>query len=385
MKTVKSKPIEGRLYILLEKYNFTPGEQVNGTIELDIEKEYPPGEVTMSIVCLEKVQWWSESQTSRKKSTNLYKVHKDNFKAFEYKYTISNFSKNKSNKLQSDFFPILSNCDIKSNQNIDKGSYRIPFSFVLPDEISSSFSYDWDEFRRPCFAKIQFYIKASCSSYEMAPEYALSNYRNFLVYQPNDGKVATRRLKIRHTLKTCGCNRGKIIIHSKMDKPEYDINDTMKMIVEVENNAFKSIKRFEVGLVQVLYMRSMQSSTVKKNVISVKFYDGIKHKKKKIGENAMIFEVNPVSDPQEPNASGFQTVFNSKNHITAHGVLMDCDYYINVTCIPTVLCTCCLCFHADPIFSNPIYLYNSTPVKENKTRILELEKNLKVLDLYVAQ
>jgi hypothetical protein len=212
---------------------------------------------------------------------------------------------------------------------------------------------------RPCFAKIFYEVSVKMGGSDMSPQniHCKSSIELYINGQ-FDKKISRRKYKTRANLKTCCLSHGKIYFESHIEKDQYRLGEQIKMIVNIENNAFRTIKRFELSCIQVLSLRTFRTSVVKKDSLMTKHFSGIKRLKKNVKENARVFEM--YLDNMTLTGGGFSKMGFATN-TTTHGFLIDCDYFLEVRAIPNVCCMCCLCFHSDPKFSNPFFLYSPKP------------------------
>lgn len=354
---------DGSIYLLLSKQTYSPSEQINGTIEMDLGSDHGDGIIYLELIGTEYVQWWSETEYVGDQGVkkNNYKVHKADHRIFKYKWPVSDGNK----------------------QFFQQGEYTVPFSLILPEKMASSYKYDWAEFMRPCFAKIEYKLKVKFMRIDSKFEEQLF-YRSLseiYIRQTNDGMMTRRKYKNSHQLRTCCLSNGKINFKSCVEKSEFKLGENISLKVDIKNKAWMSIKRFEVKIVQVLSLRTYHNSIVKKDTLVSKIYPGIKRRKSQSGENARVFELN-LDNIDTSNAGAFTNI-SIASSTTTHGFLIDCDYFQEVRSIPNVMCMCCVCFHEDPMFSQPFYLYNAKSYGNN-SQSMSKNRDSKIFDHYIA-
>ena len=139
----------GTIYVQLNKGNYTPGEQINGVVYLNVEVDYPGHcEVRLNISGLEDtklIERWTETKSSTDSEGNSTTEYETRYTDHHEINTFFNYS-----------FPIYK----FSTSYVPAGNYTFPICFVLQKGIPSTFFYEFVQYNTKCHAKVNYSIKA---------------------------------------------------------------------------------------------------------------------------------------------------------------------------------------------------------------------------------
>jgi len=128
---------------------------------LDIKRNFPCPEIKLKLEGKEKVKWYTQHQEKYGPDDHHYrtvtKEHKDSHKCYSNKFIIHKFNSNE----------------------IFTGQYQFPFSFILPDDLPSSFCYEWFEHDHS-YAKIKYTCKVELENLQNKKDY-LKEKINFVI------------------------------------------------------------------------------------------------------------------------------------------------------------------------------------------------------------
>lgn len=124
-----------KLHIIYEKPFYTPGDQINGKVYVDVFQTIETSELHLKIKGKEKARTISLQTMG---GSNVKYATDDKKEYFKYKYNLFDFN----------------------DGYVHPGQYEFPFSFKLPQDLPNSFEHNWEEHGTNCYAKIFYEIKA---------------------------------------------------------------------------------------------------------------------------------------------------------------------------------------------------------------------------------
>ena len=217
----------GTIFVQLEKGSFSPGEQINGTIYLNVTNNYPGGsEVWLTITGMEdtklieqktRTEWYTDRDGQRRSRTETYYVHHQDYNSFfNHKFPVYKFN--------TAFLPA--------------GQYTFPISFTLQRGIPSTFNYDFYK-HGPCHAKVNYVINAQVKSATMGMISAapIMCSQPFIVNQELIVSSGMQKKQLEKEINSCCCiNKGSSKIVTYFEKNDYVPGEIAYMITEVDNS-----------------------------------------------------------------------------------------------------------------------------------------------------
>lgn len=312
-KVIKSTlPTIGSIYIRLEKGDYFPGEQVSGTILLDLYTNWRHDRVYLTIVGIEQTRIVERVQEQKEGGGGDFKnqVYEDQNTFF-------------SNQVPVFVFP---------SGTIPAGQFSFPFSFILKNGIPSSFNYLYDDYGEKCYATVVYEMRASLESSDNA-EPALQYSVPFNVSQPAIiGQGHTRKEIIENVKSWCCIDKGQSKIVGYFEKKEYIVGEKAYMVAEVDNSKCTTeIKHIEGSFTQSLEIRARGKSKYITRKINTYTLPGIGPGETRTGENALRIELTAGTGSEQSD---------SKIQSTCTSRLITNHYYLEVKSEMDA-CICC--------------------------------------------
>lgn len=218
----------GTIYIQLDKGSYSPGEQVNGTVFLNVLQNLPGCQdiwVTISgmedtklIERKERTEWYTDSQGHQKSRTHVYYVHHRDYNSFfNHRFPLYRFN--------TAFLPA--------------GQYTFPISFMLQRGLPSTFNYDFYS-HGPCHGKVNYVIQASVGG-GGGPYQQIRCNQAFVVNQELILSSGIQKKELDKEIVSCCCiGKGKSKITTYFEKNDYVPGEVSYMITEVDNSKGKA-------------------------------------------------------------------------------------------------------------------------------------------------
>ena|SRR3990167_1713590 len=221
----------GSMFIQLSQGSFSPGQQVNGVINLNLIQQIPGANqiylvlAGMEMVSLNEHQPYFDLKGRNTKSKDINIKHGEEHTVCNYRFPVYTFT--------SDFMP--------------QGMYSFPFSFILDANLPSSFSL---QFSNPPISRMEW---AQCSA---SVEYNLMAFiddnnpntppiryvQKFNVNQADVANLGVHKCSIRKDHNSCACfGQGSTVLTSHFEKNEYCPGETAHMLTEIDNSASNEI------------------------------------------------------------------------------------------------------------------------------------------------
>ena len=221
----------GSMFIQLSQGFFTPGQQVNGTINLNlIQPINGANQIYLVVAGMESVSLnqrqvyytYSGSGKNRRRKTHYRNIrHNENQPVCNYRFPVYTFP--------SDFMP--------------PGMYTFPFSFLLDANLPSSFSLsffnppgvnaDWAK----CMASVDYSLMAFID--DNNPNTPPVKYvQKVSLNQADVANLGVHKCNIKKENTCCCCfGKGSTALTSYFEKNEYCPGETAYILTEVDNSA----------------------------------------------------------------------------------------------------------------------------------------------------
>ena len=348
--------------INFEKLYYTCGEQVNGTISWICHEAAPSGCIQLKLSGKENVvikdtekrerlrkeyrngEYFTKSRNGNREFGNQGPDNNSTF-GVKRKYWQTNGVKHDDNgiSMYEDYQHEVEFKEKKSIINYEfkvyefqdgmmaPGQFKIPFSFVLPSGLPSSFNHEWKTWG-PCVASIVYTAKLKLSG----TKEKLIEKNFFISWLPPQAENKEEDLKKEVTKKVkcffC-CAKGDYQMTCYAEKSAYSCGDHVWMIAEVKNNTDKPIKH-----VYALLQRKLRVSAQKKikNIdLNEKGVDGgsVEANEEKVGSDAIRLGCSSKMTATMLNSGPSYSP-------TCDGSLIKCDYFIQARFTPGIYCNC---------------------------------------------
>lgn len=316
-------------FIHLERPSYSPGEQVNGTVSLevntpiqatDLELKFLGGEF-VHFVQLEKehIEEIDEDGNKVSKQQDRYGNYSQNRVFYNFKNSIYEFQR--------------SGTEVGI---IEPGQYQFPFSFVLGAETPSTFSYSWKNHGHRCNATIQYIITANILDKNrglrqgggIAGNLA---HKELIVVPRDDGLGRNRRMEVTETISQCCQSHGESKLVAYFEKDRYSIGSTAFIVLEIDNRFCNAaIKDVDVKFTQKLSFKAQGQEQRKISTFKEIKGEGCEANSSRKGGEARRFEiVISGSKPDETDIFG-----------SCHGELVECRHKISITANMDITCYC---------------------------------------------
>src|SRR3990167_647586 len=213
----------GQIYIQLDKGSYSPGQQVNGTIFLNLMNN-PPGarqvllslsgmEDTRLVERKERTEYYYVNGERRSRTEVYYVTHTDQNSFFNHRFPVYTFS--------TPFIPM--------------GQYSFPVSFILPSGLPSTFNYFYDNGGGVNYAKVNYVMTAQINSSQVKANVLCT--QNLVINQEQVLSTGTQKRTNTLEVKSCCCiNKGTTNMSTYFEKNDYVPGEIAYMICEVDNS-----------------------------------------------------------------------------------------------------------------------------------------------------
>lgn len=327
-----------KLELTLDKKNYVAGEQVYGSIYLIVKDAIKSDGVYLKLSGKEKCQWWERYQRSRTHGSGenqrveyYYEYYKYGSKcpSYEYKFKIYEFP----------------------NGECPPGCWQLPFTFVLPSTITTSFDIEWDAYGdRENYAECKYEAKAYCE--DKITDKKKKDTDKFYINQPPMQQSHGDKGDTNNEVKCYCCfPKGNVKVTGYSEKNCYMCGEQVYMVAEVENDMDNDCPEVYAVFERVLTMKGPHGKQ-KTFVHEEKGISGgsVKAKEKKKDQDAMRIQIGTglsVGKKKKGKYANTQ-LYNT----TCHGKVINCDYNIKARVKPDV---CCLC-EEEPHVKFPVVL-----------------------------
>jgi hypothetical protein len=252
----------GDIHVQFDKDSYAPGDQVNGSICLNLYTNYPSNTVYLMIAGVEETKLVEEVWVTRDEYYSKYRYHgrdynywgyskyRTNFRArYDYWDSIETHHRRAGGEGQQErrrilldhyqYKPVFNHKFPVYQFNsvfIPAGQYQFPVSFVLPQGMPASFNHEFTDCGRSCFADISYTMVASLDFANFGFG-QVSNKQNFIVNQAIKGDGTTRSANIQKQVKDCCCiDKGNVKIKAYFERSDYQSGENAAIIAEIDNS-----------------------------------------------------------------------------------------------------------------------------------------------------
>ena len=216
----------GTVFVQLNKGHYSPGEQVNGMVFLNVVNNYPGGSAVWIFLSGAEHTSLVEAKTRKiyeddiegnrwSKDETYYVPHQERNSFFNHGFPIHQFD--------TPYVPV--------------GQYSFPFCFVLPRGLPSTFNYEFSD-HGDCFGRVNYTITAQVKTFEnFSAAGPIMCVQPFTVNQELLETSGPQRKEIeKEIVSWCCCNKGNTKIISYFEKNDYVPGEDAYMITEVDNS-----------------------------------------------------------------------------------------------------------------------------------------------------
>lgn len=198
-------------------------------------------------------------------------VHEEKVKAWSHTFNLYNFP----------------------NNRVAAGQFNIPFSFLLPIDLPTSFEHEWTTESGKCFAKIRYTVKVYFLDYYNKPITRIE--KKFYINQlpldvatlQRDYKESTDNIK-----SCCCCNRGVITTKAFTEKNGYYCGEEVWMVVECENRTERPITDIFAEFVKVITVNAQGAQKILPETMHGISGGSVQKGNSAIGQNAKRISVS---------------------------------------------------------------------------------------------
>src|SRR3990167_2773431 len=307
----------GQIYIQLDKGSYSPGQQVNGTIFLNLMNNLPGAqEVVLGISGMEATQLHERCESSTTETDNdgntttktevYYVTHTDQNSFFNHRFPVYTFS--------TPFIPM--------------GQYSFPVSFILPSVLPSTFNYTFQNGGGANFAKVNYVMTAQITSSQVKANVLCT--QNLVINQEQVLSTGTQKKTNSLNVQSCCCvDKGTTHMTTYFEKNDYVPGETAFMICEVDNSACSApvlhIKGHFKQRIKILAKRYQNTVTLQHQQV---IFPGVPAGKTKIGQDACRIALN------------LRTATGANVQPTCRGKLVSSEYSLHSN-TQMDACLCC--------------------------------------------
>lgn len=207
----------GQIYVQTDNSTYFGGETVTGRIYLNLLIPYPGNQLFLKFKGKEAVHFVHQRQENYHTRENGQQVTKTRYidELYEEKHDV-----------------IKMMVPIYSWATLMPGQYTIPFAFMLPSHLPSSFFQEGYRY----LASISYRLEAVLEpSFKHEPR--LKSKQNFVVRQPVKNAQQGTSHEVQTPLKTCCCcAKGSNILKAQFEKNFYAPGETAQVIMQLNNS-----------------------------------------------------------------------------------------------------------------------------------------------------
>ena len=343
----------GPLSITLKKYDYFPGEFVEGNVILQLTSPIVLNDIFLTLTISES--WNVKAETISAESSDKVVVN--------HRVGIGNILKINSNLI-----------------NLNPGKFNFPFKFKLQENFPPIFEYPKNDQR----GFLRYILKAQISTYN------LSEGTTYLFIKTSPRTLPSPlSFSVPITLKKVGINNGTTVLKTSYKQNYFPIRGTILIDVEIDNSQGKSkVKGINLKLVRRVQYKKVQEAKIRYNletVISI-FSNQIDVPPK---TKSQVYHCEIIAKDDTLKTFGYLT-YNSNPYPRLNDLLyampsinsysIKCNYFIVATIEFAGLVTQCEANKA----IMPIFLYH-LPVKQNEPKIIANQINIPKQNINVPQ
>jgi hypothetical protein len=298
----------GGLKIVLEKYVFKSGEVIQGTINFVINSKFPPCTMILGFKGLEYVSWY-ETRTERNRGfgargSRMVRVHISNRQVISRtKYSIMSWS--------SDIHP---------------GSYAIPFTFVLPADIPSSFKFFENDVVLTIIYKV--YARLVSGRTKIGDKQEVNIWNYYDIPRAPDKPVTAKLIS------WCCSSKGHVTLSVFWQNDKYSPGVPLNCILSIDNtNSIAYVMEVKARSYYIITALAQGRRRVfKKEVFRSNYPVQVRPGAKIVGQEGQNF----LFDLKQS-----QKMFDVMNIHSIKGHIIQCSFYIEFELVFDVGCLCC--------------------------------------------
>jgi sporulation-control protein spo0M len=281
----------GNIYVALSKDHYFPGENVVGTVYVQIKESFPGNTLLLKVKGKEIVE-------------------SDKFE-------------DETNILEH-----MSSIYVWNGDLVPPGQYELPFAFVLPLFLPGTCELEDKDNRSK--AKIEYKLKAYLDPLTNKKEKRLQYKRPILIRELIRGHSMSIRNQINSEIKHCGCvNAGSCLVNFYFQRNTYAIGERAVMVCNIDNSrGSKDLREIKCELICRVQIRDKTYSKTKtvEYPISSATVQGVAAGQTFMNEHKRQAELDLIA------SDGRQLL------PTCNGNLVVCEYVVKVTTNYDVAC-----------------------------------------------
>lgn len=223
----------GQVSIRVEKERYSPGQQINGFVDLRLVKPFPSGHLQLGFTGEEEVGVVLAGGGGADLSTARVAVHRDAQSLLDQRFPLYS--------LAGDAFP--------------PGQHTFPFVFKLPDGLPSSFDFSYDEEGQRGYGRITYAVWAGLSGQS---ENFFFARRELVVSHPQAQAGGPGRKQFVHRLRGYCCSPlGQLTLTCEFDADKATVGDELLLGVGVDNRQSQAdLRQVHCRFIQHVFLRT---------------------------------------------------------------------------------------------------------------------------------
>ena len=322
----------GQFIVNLDKQVYSPKDQVSGMLYLDLLEEFPSSQVTMKVQGKEKIKYQKEVEETyycedeqKDKTRTHYEEVTEKHKCFDHEFSIMNFNE----------------------PYVPRGQYQVPFTFILPSDIPSTFYKKWDS-NGECYAKIHYTVKAKMES-KIGGYDLLKNKQIFTINAAKSDIMLQKTVSWDDHIVHCCCfNQGRFKLSTFFEKDHYVPGESAYCVVEAENHSKAKCNHINGMFEQEIKISSSEGSKNNRDVLYSVKARGLHPGEVLIGSDSQKLEI-PIKGTEIHSGKDAGT-----HNTSTHGKLIKCEYFLTIK----AMMNACICCGEHPNTKIPINLSN---------------------------
>ena len=325
----------GQIYLETDRSAYLAGENVTGKIYLNLVQPYPGNQITLKL----KGKEYSSIVHQR---SETYHTGEGQARKTE--------TRNVEDLIEEKNDIIKLSVPVYQWPNLMPGQYTIPFNFVLPYTIPSSFFQEGFRY----LAHISYQLEANLQPFSNKDP-KMKHKQPLIVRQPIVSQSQSYETEITTPLTTwCCCSRGTNKLKVRFEKNCYQPGEKANVIVQLDNADSKlNNKKIEFSLIQKLSVKARSQSIKKEFDKITRHLEGIPSRgsgnKSYIELNLPKFQAENPKHPKRSNLKQYLLALRDESESLnpeTKGRLVTSEYFLRVSCpmegccsdTPTVEC-----------------------------------------------
>jgi len=329
----------GQIYLQTDKATYFAGETVTGKVYLHLVTPYPGHQLFLKIKGTESTHFVRQKQehidTQQRKSRLINTLNQEKREIIKKSVLLHRWQ----------------------TSNLQPAQYEIPFAFLLPQDLPSTFYQEGYKH----LAQISYRIEVILMPTAIKKDPRIKYKQNLIVRQPVKNALQSVENSIRTKLTTCSCcNNGFNLLTAHFEKNFYCPGETARVIVSLNNSQSKldnTMIRF--NLKQKFIIKAKGKEQVRVLTKGEKELKGIPSKSP-IYQSAIDIQIPSFQGAEEYQKMKKRDLLkhilslhdnNNVLNSTTRSILVTSEYYLEITC---PMDGCCV---ATPTISCPIEIY----------------------------